>query len=122
MDNMQQISQILTTLLLILLPVAIIIKLYYFIMPTVRGVRNRRQPVITTLAEVIGNDTNSDNVIYSSNYTRDGGTVRYVTFRTADGKDVTLTVSREIYWAAEPGVTGTLTYQGTKCERFDPDP
>jgi len=114
-------EKVMTVLLYFMIPAAILINGYYLLIPTIRGVRNRRQPTITTRAEVLGNDANLDNIIYSGQYTRDGGVVRTVSFRTAEGQDVTLTVSREIHWAAEPGVTGTLTYQGTKCERFDPD-
>lgn len=105
----------------ILIALIIILGGYYYLMPHWRGYKNRKQPTITIRATVIAQKKNLDNMIYSSFDTRDSGDVHYVTFRTADGQDVMLTASRETYWKADIGVTGTLTYQGTKCERFDPD-
>lgn len=93
-------------------------QLYRLILPNYRGWKNRRQPTITIRATVIEGKDTFDNLDYG---VRDGGHAHYVTFRTAEGLEVTLSVPRETYWAAEPGVTGILTYQGSKCERFDPD-
>jgi len=92
--------------------------LYMFIAPNYRGWKNRRQPTITIRATVVEGKDTFDNLGYG---VRDGGHAHYVTFHTAEGLEVTLSVSRETYWIAKPGVTGILTYQGTKCERFDPD-
>ena len=91
----------------------------FYVQPNYRGWKNRRQPTITTSATVIGREKNGDNVIYSSYYTRDGGDVCMVIFRTENGQEVKLTVPRQLYHTLVDGSTGTLTYQGTKCERFE---
>ena len=44
-----------------------------------------------------------------------------VTFDLADGSRVELTAPEEIVKYPD-GTTGTVIFQGTKCERFDPDP
>ena len=112
-------------LTLILRIAAVLVALWYFydviLRPNIRGAKNRRQPTITTRATVVGRDKNLDNVIYSGFYTRDGGDVHFLRFRTEGGDLVNLTVPRILYNTTPDGTTGTLTYQGTKCERFDAD-
>lgn len=113
---------IFNVLLYVALPLACGFYLYEIILkPNIQGARNRRQPVITTRAEVVGRAKNLDNVAYSSFYTRDGGDVHMLLFRTAEGNEVTLTVPRILYSTLPDGTNGTLIYQGTKCERFDAD-
>lgn len=116
------IEQILELVLKILLPVVAIWYFYQIILvPNIRGARNRRQPTITTRATVAGREKNMGNVVYSSFYNRDGGDVCFLVFDTEGGERVTLTVPRILYSTTADGTSGTLTYQGTKCERFDAD-
>lgn len=114
----EMIALILKGTLLVLAPIG-----FYFgiIKPNIHGYKNRRQPTITIPATIVGKEQNLDNVIYSGSAARFSGTVHYLTFKTKDGLLVTLTVPRDDYYNLKEGTTGTLTYQGTKCERFDPD-
>ena len=113
-------EQILTLILYILAPLVAIWYLYDIILkPNIQGAKNRRQPIVTTRATVVGRDKNLDNMVYSSFYTRDGGDVHFLIFRTEGGEQVTLTVPQNLYYNAPDGTTGILTYQGSKCERFD---
>lgn len=115
-------EQIMELVLKILLPIVAIWYFYQIILvPNIQGARNRRQPTITTRATVVGRDKNLGNVVYSSFYNRDGGDVCFLIFRTEGGEQVTLTVPRILYSTTPDGTEGTLTYQGTKCERFDAD-
>lgn len=115
-------EQIMELIMKIMLP---IVGIWYFcqiiLAPNIRGARNRRQPTITVRATVVGRDKNYGNVVYSSFYNRDGGDVCYLIFDTDSGDRVTLTVPRILYSTTPDGTTGLLTYQGTKCERFDAD-
>lgn len=107
-------------LLYVALPLAGGFYLYEIILkPNIHGWRNRRQPVITTRATVVGRAKNLDNMVYVCFYSRDGGDVHLLVFRAEDGSEVTLTVPRIHYNTIPDGTVGTLTYQGTKCERFD---
>lgn len=92
-----------------------------FLKPNIQGWENRQQPTITIPATVVGKTENMDNVIYAGSAARFGGGVHFLIFRTKDGLEVTLTVPRDDYYNLKEGTTGILTYQGTKCERFDPD-
>ena len=92
--------------------------LFVFLPPNLKGRRNRKQPTVTVRATVAGKAENMDNVIHG---TRDGGGVYMLVFHSADGLQVTLTVPRDDYYNLKEGTTGTLTYQGTKCEKFTPD-
>ena len=92
-----------------------------FIKPNLQGWENRQQPTITIQATVIGKTKNMDNVIYAGSSARFGGGVHCLIFETADHQQVTLTVPRDDYYNMKEGMSGTLTYQGTKCERFAPD-
>lgn len=115
-------EQILELVLKIAVPVVAVWYFYQIILkPNIRGAINRRQPVVTTRATVVGRDKNLDNVIYSGFYNRDGGDVHFLVFRTELGEQVTLTVPRILYSTTPDGTSGTLIYQGTKCERFDAD-
>lgn len=115
-------EQILELVLKILVPIVAIWYFYDIILrPNIRGWCNRRQPTITTRATVVGRDKDLGNVVYSSFYNRDGGDVHFLIFRTENGEQVTLTVPRILYSTTPDGTNGTLTYQGTKCERFDAD-
>ncbi len=120
MDELQQFDQFLIYLLCILVPAAIIVNVYFYAMPTIRGIRNRHQPTITIPATVISKDNSKGNALYSGAAARFDGTFYCLTFKTKDGLLVTLTVPRNDYYNLKEGTTGTLTYQGTKCERFDP--
>lgn len=116
------VDEILVLALKILTPVIGAIWLYQIILkPNIKGARNRRQPIVTIRATVVGREKNMDNVVYSGYYNRDGGDVHLLIFRTEEGQQVTLTVPRMLYNTTPDGTTGVLTYQGTKCERFDAD-
>lgn len=92
-----------------------------FVKPNLQGWENRQKPVITIPATVVGKAENMDNVIYAGSSARFNGAVHFLIFRTNDGLEVTLTVPRDDYYNLKEGTTGTLTYQGTKCEIFTPD-
>lgn len=106
----------------ILFPIAAGFYLYEIILkPNIQGAKNRRQPTVTVRATVIGRDKNLNNIVYSGFYTRDSGDVCFLCFRTEEGEALTLTVPKDTYLRIPDGAVGTLTYQGTKCERFDAD-
>ncbi len=89
--------------------------------PNLRGWHNRQQPTLTAHAVVVDREQSNDNILYSSYYSRDGGEFHTLTFRKDSGDAVTLSVPRHYYNLIPVGTPGTLTHQGSKCERFIPD-
>lgn len=116
------VGAILQAFITIVFIVGVPVFIYFsFVKPNLQGWENRQQPTITIQATVVGKTENMDNVIYAGSAARFGGGIHCLIFQTADNQQVTLTVPRDDYYNIKAGTTGTLTYQGTKCERFDPD-
>lgn len=78
--------------------------------------RKNAQPTIQIKAELISIRLESCTVTGALHARNNIG--HYVTFRTAEGELIELSASPEV-GHMEAGTTGTLTYQGTKCERFE---
>lgn len=86
-----------------------------------RYCRNDRKPEISVQAVVVDKKLNADAVTINSFYSRDGGMVAFLVFRTIEGQLLELTVPRETYYLTKIGARGTLFYQGTKLVRFTRD-
>ena len=69
-------------------------------------------------ATVLSKRMNCDNIAHK--HLHDGGMVFYVTFRTGDGADVELMMSRDQYGGLAENSEGTLTYQGDRFLSFEP--
>lgn len=81
--------------------------------------RNKnRQPIIQIKAEIT--DIRLQSRTVNGAYGRTNLIGHYVTFRTADGELLELSAPADVGHQFI-GTAGILTYQGSKCERFDAD-
>lgn len=79
--------------------------------------RKNRQPTISIRAVIAAVRLESKTV--NGAYGRTNLIGHHVTFRTAEGALLELTAPENV-GHLPVGTTGVLTYQGSKCERFDP--
>lgn len=105
----------------LLMAAAVAVPLGYYARILWRYGRNSRKPEIHTRAVVVDKRQNADGVVLSSFYARNGGMIDVLVFRTADGKQLELTVPQKVYYQTAIGTWGELTYQGSKLEIFTPD-
>lgn len=80
--------------------------------------RKNRQPTIQIRAEITA--IRLDNLAVRGAYGATNRIGHYVTFHTAEGELLELSAPEDV-GHLPIGTTGTLTYQGSKCERFDPE-
>lgn len=78
--------------------------------------RKNRQPTIQIRAEITA--IRLENRAVRGAYGATNRIGHYVTFRTAQGELMELSAPEDVGYLPV-GTTGVLTYQGTKCERFD---
>lgn len=97
------------------------IMVIYWIMILCKYGRNDRESEIAVQVIVTDKKINADSVVLGSFYTRDGGMITSIVFRTMEGQHLELTVPKETYYLTKIGTSGRLVYQGTKLVRFTPD-
>ncbi len=80
----------------------------------IRVIRNKRGPVKTVQAEVVGKQT----VENFSKYSGTGKTTRYVVIFSAGGRKLSFYVSEFSYKGYKKGEKGTLKYKGDRLIDF----
>lgn len=95
------------------------VMVFYWIMILFKYSRNDNKPEIAVQVIVTDKKINADGVVLGSFYTRDGGMITSIVFRTMEGQHLELTVPRELYYLTQIGTRGRLVYQGTKLVRFE---
>lgn len=80
--------------------------------------RRNRQPTIQIRAEIT--NIRLENRAVRGAYGATNRIGHYVTFRTAEGDLLELSAPENVGHMSV-GTAGILTFQGEKCERFDPD-
>ena len=80
----------------------------------IRTIRNKRGPVKTVQAEVVGKQT----VENFSKYSGTGKTTRYVVIFSAGGRKLSFYVSEFSYKGYKKGEKGTLKYKGDRLIDF----
>lgn len=99
---------------------SVLVSVFYSGMILWKYGRNDGKPEITVHAIVVDKRVNADSVVLGSFYSRDGGMITTLVFRTDDGQHLLLTVPRDTYYNMNIGTRGKLTYQGTKMVKFTP--
>lgn len=95
------------------------IMVLYWLMILFKYCRNDHKPEIAVQVIVTDKKINADGVVLGSFYSRDGGMITSIVFRTMEGQHLELTVPKELYYLTEIGTRGRLVYQGTKLVRFE---
>ena len=107
-------DQILNCILYGLLALTVCVCLGNAIVIQIRGWRNRQQPVLTAPAEAWYKHPGMEAMTIGTK----SSFFYHITFRTEDGLELKLRVSRDVYFIIPEGAKGTLIWQGEQLYKF----